>query len=79
MGSDAAEPPEHFTTDERRAMLGAAAVAVTLPDGGVRVEKAGIVGTGPTAEAASLDWLQKLAEVVARPKPRHPETNNPAG
>ena len=43
-------------------------VRVHTPDGGVRVEKAGVIGFGPTFADATTDWGRKFAKMVRRPK-----------
>jgi hypothetical protein len=45
---------------------------VTHPPGGVRVEKAGVAGTGPTLTDAEADWCRKFAEMIARPGGHRP-------
>jgi hypothetical protein len=66
------EPRIFFTTREILTMFGKAAVATTLPDGSVRIEKAGCVGVGPTVAAAGLDWRHKFTDRMCRPKPTGP-------
>ena len=60
--------PEYFRPQEIQAMFDLSALATTLPDGSVQLEKAGIVGVGPSTDAARLEWGRKFAEMIARPK-----------
>ena len=60
--------PVYFTGDEVRAMLDGPGTWTDTPDGGVRVERAGVVGSGPTLAAATADWSRKFAQMICRPK-----------
>jgi hypothetical protein len=62
--------PPHFTGPEVLALLDSP-VTITYPiGGGVQIEKAGIIGIGPTASEAAADWGRKFALGVVLPKDR---------
>ena len=60
--------PEFLSPVEIQSLFDLPAVATTRSDGSFQFEKADIVGTGLTLDAARLDWGRKLAEMIARPK-----------
>lgn len=64
--------PAYFTAQEVLAMLDGPGAWTRTPDGGVRVEKAGVVGFGPTLADATADWGSKFAKMICRPKDRPP-------
>jgi hypothetical protein len=60
--------PEYFSPQEIQAICELSGLATTLPDGSVTLEKAGIIGAGPSTDVARLEWGRKFAEMIARPK-----------
>jgi len=61
------------TGAEVAALFNLPAILTDLPGGGFQVEKAGVVGTGPTPYAAIVDWGRKFAAMIMLPKPLPPE------
>jgi hypothetical protein len=59
--------PVYFTVEEVRAMLDGPETWTHTPDGGVQVERAGVVGFGSTLAAATADWSRTFAQMICRP------------
>jgi hypothetical protein len=57
--------PHYFTDPEILVLLDAPAFLTHLPGGGVQIEKAGIIGTGPTVTHAVAMWGRKFSDMLA--------------
>jgi hypothetical protein len=60
--------PTHFTGPEVLALLDSPAILTYPRDGGVRIEKAGIIGFGLTIPEAAADWGRKFSLGIVLPK-----------
>jgi len=60
--------PTHYSGPEVVALLDAPAILSYPANGGVHVEKAGVIGFGLTVPEAAADWGRKFAKMVALPK-----------
>jgi hypothetical protein len=61
--------PTDFTDVQVVALLDSRTVLTHLKDGGVQIEKSGIMGIGPTASEAAADWARKFAQGITRLNP----------
>jgi hypothetical protein len=57
--------PQYFTGPEILVLLDSPAFLTNLADGGVQIEKAGIIGTGPTVTHAVAMWGRKFSDMLA--------------
>jgi hypothetical protein len=57
--------PQYFTGPEILVLLDAPALMTHLTGGGVQIEKAGIIGTGPTITQAVAMWGRKFSDMLA--------------
>jgi hypothetical protein len=57
--------PQYFTGPEILALLDAPAVLSHFAGGDVQIEKAGIIGTGPTITHAVAMWGRKFSDMLA--------------
>ena|ERR1700722_8587214 len=59
---------ENYTGSEVASMLAAPAVLSHPAEGGVQVEKSGVIGFGLTVRDAMKDWGYRFAQMIALPK-----------
>jgi hypothetical protein len=60
--------PTHFTGPEVLALLDSPAILTYPAAGGMQIEKAGIIGFGPTIPEAAADWGRKFSLGIVLPK-----------